>query len=139
MHERQPFPILIVALILVIFVLQVVANYFYLFWTFPWFDNPMHFLGGVWVAAVSLWLYYASGRFGKKEYNTKNALLLAFFSTLIIGAGFEVYEYLINVVISDYLVFNQDYIADTSLDLVMDVLGAIFAFVLFDFERRGRV
>ncbi len=57
----RPFPHVLVALILAIAVVNAFAHYHYWYWTMRWFDMPMHFAGGMWLAGVAIWWRFFSG------------------------------------------------------------------------------
>ena len=88
-----------------------------------WYDFPMHFLGGVWVALFSLWAVSTQyGTFFKKFLSIKSLILW----TLVVGVTWEFLELGLH--------FNNihdiGYALDTTYDLIMDVLGAgVVAFV----------
>jgi hypothetical protein len=110
-------------LIIVITIVHLIATYFYLYWTFPWFDIMMHFLGGLWVGSTAVWYIYFSGYFYKNNSLTTSKtriFLVSIISALIVGVLWEVFEFYVGAV-------DPDYIADTILDLIMDTLGGIVA------------
>jgi len=114
--QSKKFPIFVVGFIFFIFVLNLAAMKFHWYYAIPWFDMPMHFLGGAWIAVAVLWAM------GEKTPFTRILL-----SVLILGILWEIFE-----------LFNNRYIgtrdpfdfADTLSDLVLDVLGAGTAFYL---------
>ena len=57
-------------LIVLIAILNKAALSFFLYWKFWWFDIMMHFLGGLWIGGIVLWLYYLSG-YVKNPVKTK--------------------------------------------------------------------
>ena len=122
--------ILIFFLVLIIAVLNSIGNSFFLYWKFWWFDIVMHFLGGLWVGLSALWVYFFSGYFKDIKRNKKNIFFISLFSVLIIGLGWEVFEYIIKVNFSD------NYISDTVSDLIMDICGSVVAYFLFLKENK---
>lgn len=113
MHRGWLGAALILALILA--ALQHVALDQYLFWIYPWFDVPMHYLGGV---AVAAFLVALSRAF-------RPVLFLAVFTVLMIG--WEVFEYVFGIP------RESNYVFDTMLDFLMDALGAITVYVIARF------
>lgn len=101
---------------LVLSVLLSVAEYFAilnsLYWKMVWFDVPMHFLGGVTIAVflVALLMHFRPRLF-----------LLGVFGISVL---WEVFEYLAG------FPREANYRFDTSLDLLMDALGALFVYVI---------
>ena len=123
---RQPLFITNFILILVIGVLHIVATEFFLYWTLPWFDNLLHFLGGLWVGLSSIWYIYFSGFSGKftVKLNKRNLLTVSIASVIVICVLWEIFE-----IYAGVLSFVENYPLDTSTDLLMDTLGAAVASV----------
>lgn len=131
-HERllKTLFVLIWALALI----HMTAEYFYLYWTFRWFDIFTHFLGGVWVGLATIWIWYFSEYLGKTRIPGKEVLLIAILGGLIVGCVWEGYEYVVWMWSGQGLPVN--YVADSSLDLVMDVVGALFGFFIYSFIQK---
>jgi len=109
-------------------ILVAVAHYiaFSLGWykTYLWLDIPMHFLGGVVAGLISTAIYL-------KVFSTlpskKYLFLFIIVGALVIGVGWEIFEYLFVV---DPVLY-PNYPLDTGIDLIMDLLGAnIVAFLV---------
>lgn len=107
---------------LAIGVLHFLGFRFSLYWLFPWYDVIQHFLGGAFVAIVAIWFL------AEQEKNPR--LLLVFGSVLAVGVAWEVFEVIAGIP------RESNYVFDTSLDLVMDVVGAVSAFALTQAWRR---
>ncbi len=104
----------------VLAVTHVIALELFLYWRFLWFDIPMHFLGGVVMALLVF--TFRDLRLLKKDFWTQCASVVAF--VLFAALVWEVYEILIGIPI------EENYAADTLLDLIMGVSGgALGAFV----------
>jgi uncharacterized membrane protein YwaF len=99
-------------------VTHVVATTFFLYWTYPWFDIPMHVLGGVVVALGFLTLFsrYVRGK-------CKKGLLLTFAVVLTVGILWEIFEF-VNRLRGPEL----DYAQDTTVDLAMDIIGGFMGY-----------
>lgn len=110
-------------LLFVVAVLNLLAIKFYLYWTLSEFDSLVHFLGGAWVAVLFLWLYFYSGFFEPKNRKLKDFLIVSILSVIFVGVLWEMFELLVGS--TD--VNDLEYSFDTSLDIVMDTLGAISA------------
>lgn len=95
------------------------AQQWYLYWLYPWFDNPIHFWGGFTVALGS-----QTPTFASLTHMRPKTVLGCVVLVLGIGILWEVFEWL--YVINDM----SEYVIDTTLDLVMDVLGGIFGFFI---------
>lgn len=111
-------------LILFIAALNELAVNYYFYWRIWWFDIMMHFLGGLWVGLSALWFYYFSGFLKNNKNDKRSMFFISLFATILIGLGWEVFELILEVD------FSNGYWEDTSLDLVMDIIGAITAFVI---------
>lgn len=88
----------------------------YLEWVFWWYDIVLHFLGGVWVALA---LYTAIVYFGQTP-----AAAGVIGGLIIVGILWEIFELAIGAP------REANYFLDTSLDLLMDVLGGFFGFLI---------
>ncbi len=113
-----------ILLIIIIAILNKVALNFFLYWKWWWFDIMMHFLGGLWVGGATLWVYYFSGYF-RANQNKKILLWLSIISVVVIGVGWEVFEFVTAIEI-----FSDGYVGDTILDLIMDTTGAVVAYFM---------
>ncbi len=122
-----------IILVLVIAIANNLANAFFLYWRFYWFDNVMHFLGGLWVGLMALWIYYFSGYIKSNRYDKPFLFLMSFIAVLSVGIGWEIFEVLIDVN------FSSGYVSDTALDLIMDIVGGLASattFVMLKLERQ---
>jgi len=134
--ERQKEHLLKVLFILiwVIALIHMAAENFYLYWTYRWFDIFTHFLGGMWVGLAGIWLWYFSGYIREMHLPSKRAVLVALGVGISIGIVWEVFEFVVWQLTGNGLPIN--YIPDTALDLVVDAIGALAGFGLFQFFRR---
>ncbi len=114
-------------LIIIIAVLHFLALQFYLYWTFWWLDILMHFLGGLWVGLTALWFFFFSGYMHKNVNLVRSTkiFLITIASVIVVGVLWEVWELWADLV----FVNEAGYFLDTSLDMVMDTLGGIVAFI----------
>jgi uncharacterized BrkB/YihY/UPF0761 family membrane protein len=105
------------AALILLAVVHVVALELYLYWKFPWFDIPMHLLGGISVAL------------GYSILHTRLSPRLRTFSwyiaaVLLVGIGWEIFEYAAGI----SLAREESFLLDTALDLCMDTLGGILGY-----------
>ena len=100
-----------------------VLGIIYFYWTYWWYDVITHFLGGM---VVGLGLCWAL--FSLKNFRTK--ILIVFISTLLIGIGWEVFEYYYDISKS-----QENYTRDTLNDLTLDVAGALLVVALTSKKR----
>ncbi len=106
-------------LIVIIAFLNYIALENFLYWRFWWFDILMHFLGGFWVSLTALWLFYFSSFVKNYRKNLIDIFIISLTSVLVVGIGWEVFEFVIETS------FSNNYVADTILDLIMDVVGSL--------------
>ena len=92
------------------------ANAHALYWRYTWIDVPIHYLGGLFLAVMAVAL------FDKRRPFFLIAVVVA------IAVGWEIFEVFVGVPRE-----NQSYILDTSIDILMDALGAITAYILARF------
>lgn len=97
---------------------QILAQKWGLYWIYPDFDIPMHFLGGVWLGFVATWFGF---RFKLiPSLNSFGYLAIIGFIVLVFGIGWEFFEYIMDIIVKSNM---QPSWIDTKLDLVMDLLG----------------
>lgn len=92
----------------------------------------MHFLGGVVVGAVYLWVVRYELPVFFKKYET---FLYVFAFALLVGILWEVFEFFVGIDREFSYPVRQ---IDTAIDLVMDVLGATLSYMVFSrFIKHG--
>ena len=127
MEERKKGrkEVLFVSFALTIFVgvLHHYAMLNFWYWLYWWFDILMHFLGGLLVSIIAIWVYYFSGFFSGVSFNKKNLLKFSIIAVLVVGISWEVFEIIIKETINE-----PDFISDTFLDLILDLVGAFVAY-----------
>ena len=113
------------AVLMTIFTLHLISlqnDYYWLIW---WYDIMMHFLGGVWVVLVLIWLNQLKAA----------AVVLTFKRVLtaivVVGLAWEIYELLFDQTFID----AKGYGLDTVLDLIMNTVGAAAAYFLLNQRR----
>jgi hypothetical protein len=104
---------LLVAIIALVNYGAIKFHWYYSLW---WFDMPMHFLGGVWIAMLITW-YLADENFTIESVG--RVILGAF----IVGLAWEVLELLLN----EQFVQNAYDLPDTLSDIFFDLSGAFTA------------
>lgn len=92
---------------------------FSLYWQYLWLDIPMHALGGI-VAALGFLSFFAHHLPHKK----RTRFFVVLLAVLFVGIAWEVFEYFNGI----GLTREKSIIADTALDLVMDLVGGVIAF-----------
>ncbi|MCR4322466.1 MAG: hypothetical protein NUV61_00010, partial [Candidatus Azambacteria bacterium] len=100
------------------------ALYFFWYWSYWWYDIMMHFLAGLWVGGMVLWVYFFSGKTKVPRPIQKSYLyMMALGVTFLVGLLWELFEFSLDTLI----VFQQNDLMDTMMDLGMDTLGALCA------------
>ncbi len=103
-------PALLLSTLIAVLQHYAIANYLY--WHYPWFDVPMHLLGGVVIATVLVAFFH--------EFRPKLFVVAA----AAIFVGWEVFEFLLG------FPREANYVFDTSLDLLNDTLGATLVYAI---------
>lgn len=106
--------------------LHLLADQFYLYWVFPWFDILMHFLGGLFLG------FFTYGWFGGRFSwfrNLSPAAIFVFVAVfvLILGAVWEGFEFYMDLKLGTSL---QPSFRDTMADFCFDAAGALVAAVI---------
>lgn len=100
-------------------IMHCIALMFSLYWVYLWLDIPMHILGG---ATVALW-YQSRFLLRRFERKLSFGLTATIVFALAVGGVWEVYEYFVDPVLTEFGV-------DTLVDLVMDTVGAVIGYVV---------
>lgn len=128
MHKK----LLISACILVIFIwlINTLANKFYWYSAMIWFDIPMHILGGIFLSLISGAIFFKK----LKSFSTKEKMVFILLFVLMVGIGWEIFEYVTQAIIKGVQLAN---FPDSIKDLLMDVVGGVigFLFVLATIRR----
>ena len=91
-------------------VVQQYALEYYWYWTYWWLDIAMHLAGGVVLGLLVT--TYGSRRF-----------VFVLGGVLLIGLAWEAFEFALGLSITE-----PNFVSDTVVDLVMDLLGAALAY-----------
>lgn len=113
-------PIFLVALIVAIAVVNGFADKYYWYWQMRWFDMPMHFSGGVFLAGVVFWWYY--NREGEPfDGNFLKVITICLSAALGVGIAWEIFEAIVGLMTVGHI----NAMSDTLSDLFFDTLGGI--------------
>lgn len=104
-------------------VLHKIALTLFLYWTTPWFDILMHFLGGFTIGLIAGFAFFISGFVKIPRDHLLNAFIIIIGTVLIVGLVWELWE----VFVGFTDVLNDE--VDTIMDVVMDLIGASVAFL----------
>lgn len=114
--------------------LHTAAEFLYWYWLYPWFDLLTHFLGGVCVGLGVLWFFFGSKYSKEYVWTPRKGVAFVLVGIAVVGLAWEAYEVVTHLLFS--VPFEKGYVLDSSIDLVMDTLGALTAFALFGKPRR---
>lgn len=103
-------------LILLIGAVHIAALKLYLYWLFPWLDVFVHFGGALWVALAAMWLL--------SSVHQRLSFAKVFFIICAVSVGWELFE------LWGGIPREANFAFDTSLDLLMDVLGGITGYAV---------
>lgn len=124
------FPIILVVFLIAIAVVNGLAGANHWYWTHRWFDMPMHFAGGAWLAGFGIWWQYS--RQGVYESRFLKILEVCLIYALSIGLLWEAYE----AVVSFLTVGHMNSMSDTLVDILFDILGGtVVAILVFSKEK----
>ena len=98
---------------------HVIADRFFLYWTVPQIDIPIHMLGGIMAGLFSGVALMAAGK-----SQTWRAIVLG---SLIVGIGWELLE----VVMHSVDTMRWWYPYDTVKDLIDDMIGGTIAYLIW--------
>lgn len=125
MHTR-PFPKRLLILLVFIGVVNFLAIEYYWYWRLRWFDMPMHFLGGLWLAGVIIWFRFFSSRFVDAPKTFGRLALWGVLGALGVGLVWEFYEGFVGLLTVGHINAYRD----TLGDLFFDMLGGFVCAVL---------
>jgi len=111
-------------LIVLIGILHLIGLHLFLYWPDGYYDILMHFLGGMWVGLTAVWLMFFYPVSRAHVFRANAVLATVVISLLVIGTGWEVFEYVYNVTMT-----GANYVADTTADYLMGMAGALCAAV----------
>ncbi len=102
-----------------IFLLNSAGSFFSWYTLLPWYDNMMHFLGGVWLALVAVWLLYS--RIQEKRAGIISVLLFVLVGALL----WEGLEYFVQAITKAPGSLATP--VDSVSDIVFGLLGGLLA------------
>jgi uncharacterized BrkB/YihY/UPF0761 family membrane protein len=122
--SRKSISILLLLLILIISVLHYIASALDLYFTIWWYDIPMHILGGMFSAILSLWVYFFSSFFKNQKWDKKTILRVILIGTAFVGVSWEIYEFVLGLTANAF----GSYPFDTIKDILDDFIGALVVY-----------
>lgn len=110
-------------LLAVVGMLNYAAVRFHLYWSVNEFDSLVHFLGGATISLFFSWLYFYSGFFNPASRQLKNFLVVSLLGAMLVSVLWEIFE----LFLGEASIDTAHYSFDTTLDFIMDFLGALGA------------
>ncbi|MFH0804033.1 MAG: hypothetical protein V1896_00305 [Candidatus Zambryskibacteria bacterium] len=120
MFKKPLFPEMLV-LFLIVGILHVIATVNHLYWSIYEFDSLVHFIGGVALSLLFVWLYFFSDYFNPSKRSLARFLLISVLGAMFVAVSWETYE----LIFKQTMVAKANYPFDLTMDLMMDFLGAI--------------
>lgn len=112
--------------------LHQVGSTFYLYWDIEWFDIMMHFLGGLSIGFLFVWVWYGSDMLGRRTMPARYAAILSTIAfVLLVSVAWEIFEYVFDIANPS----GGNYSVDTFEDFVADTLGGLIAGMLGTIKR----
>lgn len=140
MFNKKNLNLIIFILLIVISVVHGIAMYFFLYWKLKWIDIILHFLGGLFLGFLAIWLIYFSGRISSPEFPRWFVVLAILSGVALGGVLWEFSEFGIDYLIAkkDFSFYNQLGVKDTMSDLFFDLIGGLIASALFLCENKQK-
>lgn len=113
----------LVLLIFFILILNFLAGKFYWYSLIWYFDMIMHFLGGFWVGFLALYFF-------SPKMLSSRSIAIVLFSVLLVGVGWEVFEF----IFYNYIATNSFNVLDSLSDIFFDLAGGVFS-IIFSLKR----
>ncbi|MBY0328670.1 hypothetical protein K2Q02_01070 [Patescibacteria group bacterium] len=127
MFQKRLASISLLIIVLMI-TLNTLATMFYWYVSIPWYDMMMHTLGGVFLVV------FIAALFTRRVLRSSHvhSITTVLFVVLIIGLGWEFYEYIVQYSIkgSARLASIPDSISDMVCDMFGGILGVYFVLML---------
>lgn len=111
------------SLALLMALMNYIANRFDLYWRIDELDSLLHFIAGATFSLCTIWVYFFSGYFAPEKRGLLNYFLISLLGVVFVSISWEIFELITGTAVNSW----QDYPFDTSLDFIMDFLGAVAA------------
>lgn len=122
-----PTPLIFLLIMIAIVNALAEANSWY--WIYRWFDIPMHFAGGAWLGGMAIWYFFF--RKGLKPQSFLPILTVSLLVSFGVGFLWEVFE----ATVSYFTVGHMNNILDTLGDLLFDILGGTTVAILIHVRK----
>lgn len=125
----RPFPRSLVILVVFIAIVNIIAIQYYWYWRMRWFDMPMHFLGGMWLAGMLLWFRFFSHPALEAPTRFSRILFWGLLGSGVLGLGWEVYESSVSLVTIGRINAIPDTLSDLCFDMAGGFLGSVIVWL----------
>lgn len=125
---RRELGFILLGFIAFIFLTNLIASVFYWYISMWWFDMPMHFLGGVWLALFGYWLLIfilERKHLAISETRSIPTMRLMLF-VFIIGILWELFEFVVSHSTGAMLGNTIDSLSDICFDLAGGLVGLLY-------------
>ena len=112
-----------------IFIINALANFFFWYQSFSWFDQMMHFFGGVSGGLFVIWLLYKSYSVYRTERKLVKIIIINSLLFLVAATLWEVMEYSVQDLFDIGNVLAEKY--DSLNDLVLGLIGNFVALIYY--------
>ncbi|TSC69476.1 MAG: hypothetical protein G01um101456_157 [Parcubacteria group bacterium Gr01-1014_56] len=116
----------VLSALLTAFLYWVGLDRFY-FWYYPWFDIPIHMVGGL---TIGFWGLALATR---RQFSFRRTFVCVLLLAIAVGSVWELFEY-----VSGLTEGEDGYWFDTLKDLGDDLFGAFVAFGVYWFASRSK-
>jgi len=134
--SEKSLALFLLFLVLIIFIgnnLAIVNTWYF---KYKWLDLPIHFLGGLFVGLLALYLYFYKDIMGAVKHNSAFAIIVIGVLTVsFTGILWEFFEYLLDYIRIAPIFFQFDS-KDIMGDLLFDILGGAAAGLTYLFLWR---
>lgn len=134
-------------ILLLIAVLNFFAFRYFWYWYIWWFDNLMHFLGGLALGLFGCWLFFSAWRRADVlsiPVTARTILPMVFLASLAIGSIWELFEFSLDQLLGPQIHFktlrflgenSRDVLTDTVFDLIGGLLVGLFIIWLWNVKK----
>src|SRR3989344_4635970 len=121
----------------IVLIIVAVSNYagikYGLYWTYRWFDIPVHALGGLWVSLLFLSAYPYLQKVSNK-LDSRKVLQSLLIVILAVTISWEIFELAIGSVFPGQ---GLTYWIDTITDIINAFIGSIVGYAFYIIEKRN--
>ncbi len=114
-------------IVIILLAMNFLANKFYWYSAIWWLDIIMHFVGGLWIGLLYIWIFRYKLKNSVQGGDFSSHIFKILFFVLVMGIAWEVFQGVVN----DTLAKNPFDRNDVIIDLISDLAGGAFAVFYF--------